>query len=58
MQITNPDHDIVISYQPIGDEVLRTSTFHDGRTGRKTFSKDEADEDAIDLVDNYEYEFI
>jgi len=58
MQITNQDHDIIIDYQNNGDNVRRVATYPDGHLGMKLLDKDEADADAIDLLDNFDYSFI
>jgi len=58
MQITNPDRDIIIDYQNNGDNIRRVATYPDGHLKMTLLDKDKADEDAIDLVDNYDYTFI
>ena len=58
MQIANEDHSIVIDYQNRGESIIRLSTFHDGRTDKREFTKSGADDDALDLVENFDYQFI
>ncbi|MCK4870788.1 MAG: hypothetical protein KAS93_06735 [Gammaproteobacteria bacterium] len=59
MQITNPDHDLVIDYQESekqdDDVVVRFSRFSDGRTNKQTFTRAGAVEDMADFLVNYNY---
>jgi len=58
MQITNEDRSITINYQQSGNDVIRTADYPSGNFGKKVFAKNEADDDALDLVENYDFQFI
>lgn len=58
MRITNPDHDIIVDYDPIGNgEMTRNITFlTTGMTLKYTVPASAATADLEDLLTNYDYE--